>query len=89
MDGIEDNKPLYINFDEILCVYKDQRGSAECKGKMCFSFYLAFEYLEWDNAKMVIMMLTSLKIILQTVLKVMKYQRMNTEILQEVLPVAF
>ena len=22
----------------------------ECKGKMCFNFYLAFEYLEWDNA---------------------------------------
>ena len=23
---------------------------AECKGKMCFNFYLAFEYLEWGNA---------------------------------------
>ena len=23
---------------------------AECKGKMCFNFYLAFEYLEWNNA---------------------------------------
>ena len=22
----------------------------ECKGRMCFNFYLAFEYLEWDNA---------------------------------------
>lgn len=23
---------------------------AECKGRMCFNFYLAFEYLEWSNA---------------------------------------
>ena len=29
MDGIEDNKPLYIDFNEILCVYKDQKGGAK------------------------------------------------------------
>ena len=22
----------------------------ECKGRMCFNFYLAFVYLEWGNA---------------------------------------
>ena len=23
---------------------------AECKGKMCFTFYLAYEYLEWSSS---------------------------------------
>ena len=27
-----------------------ERDYAECKGRMCFNFYLAFDYLEWSNA---------------------------------------
>lgn len=24
--GIEDNKPIYINWNEVLCVYRDMKG---------------------------------------------------------------
>lgn len=27
--GIEDNKPLYINWNEVLCVYRDMRGESD------------------------------------------------------------
>lgn len=50
LDNEDSTKELREMCNICECYYGKDHNYDDCKDKPCFKFWLAYEYLEWDNA---------------------------------------